>query len=460
MTKRYAVVLAAGQGTRMKSKLYKVLHPVMGRPMVQHVVNQLKELRLESIVTVVGFGAEKVQEQLGNDSNYVIQEQQLGTGHAVVQTKEYLQGKEGTTIVVCGDTPLLTKETLEALLDHHDKEEAKVTVLTANAPNPSGYGRVIRNDKGDVERIVEHKDANPAELLISEINTGTYCFDNQQLFHALSQVSNNNSQGEYYLPDVIEILKQSNQKISAFQTENFDETLGVNDRVALSQAEKYMKKRINEMHMKNGVTIIDPDYTYIGPDVTIEQDVVIHPGCVINGDTMIKPDSVIGPHTEITDCKIGTATVIRQSVAINSEIGDRVQIGPYAHIRPEATIGDEVKIGNFVEIKKSKLQSNSKVSHLSYIGDAEVGKNVNIGCGTITVNYDGKKKHLTKIEDDAFIGCNSNLIAPVTVGKGAYVAAGSTINKNVPNDALSIARARQENKEEYVSKIKSQINKD
>ncbi|QTN01255.1 bifunctional UDP-N-acetylglucosamine diphosphorylase/glucosamine-1-phosphate N-acetyltransferase GlmU [Sediminibacillus dalangtanensis] len=454
MTKRYAVVLAAGQGTRMKSKLYKVLHPVMGRPMVQHVVDQLNKLDLEKLITVVGFGAEKVQEQLGEAVEFVIQEEQLGTGHAVLQAEDLLQDKKGTTIVVSGDTPLLTNRTLEALMNHHDSEGAKATILTAEAPDPTGYGRVIRNENNTVEKVVEHKDASTKELAISEINTGTYCFDNQALFTALKQVSNENAQGEYYLPDVLEILKNSGEKVGAFQTGTFDETIGVNDRVALSQAEKLMKKRINEQHMRNGVTITDPENTYIAPEVVIEQDVVIYPGTILNGKTVIKSDAVIGPNSEIENCTVGAETVIRQSVAKDSEIGERVQVGPFAHIRPQSSLGDQVKIGNFVEVKKAAVEENSKVSHLSYIGDAEIGKGVNIGCGTITVNYDGENKYLTKIEDDAFIGCNSNLIAPVTVGKGAYVAAGSTINQNVPEEALSIARARQTNKEDYAKKIK------
>ncbi|MFC4558553.1 bifunctional UDP-N-acetylglucosamine diphosphorylase/glucosamine-1-phosphate N-acetyltransferase GlmU [Virgibacillus kekensis] len=452
---RYAIILAAGQGTRMKSKLYKVLHPVLGRPMVQHVMEQLKAVQLNEMVTVVGHGAEKVAEHIGDQSKLVIQEEQLGTGHAVIQAEELLKDKEGTTIVVCGDTPLIKGETYQALFEDHEKTGAKATILTAKAPNPTGYGRVIRNAENEVERIVEHKDANEAELLVEEINTGTYCFDNKALFSALQQVSNDNAQGEYYLPDVIGILRNKGEKISASVTGDFEETLGVNDRVALAQAEMTLKKRINEQHMRNGVTILDPTNTYIGPDVRIEQDVLIHPGTIIKGESVIKTDAEIGPHTEIVDCSVGEATVIRQSVARNSQIGSRVQIGPFAHIRPEANIGDEAKIGNFVEIKKAVIGDKSKVSHLSYIGDADVGENVNVGCGTITVNYDGKNKYLTKIEDDSFIGCNSNLIAPVTVGKGSYVAAGSTITKDVPGDSLSVARARQTNKEGYASKIKN-----
>ncbi|MGF7015762.1 bifunctional UDP-N-acetylglucosamine diphosphorylase/glucosamine-1-phosphate N-acetyltransferase GlmU [Ornithinibacillus bavariensis] len=457
MTKRYAIILAAGQGTRMKSKLYKVLHPVLGKPMVQHVLEHVKAVGLEEIVTVVGYGSDKVKEQLGETSEYVLQEEQLGTGHAVMQAEELLQDKKGTTIVVCGDTPLISEETFQKLVEFHEKEGSKATILTAKAEKPYGYGRVIRNANQEVERIVEQKDASPEELLVDEINTGTYCFDNEVLFEALRSVTNENAQGEYYLTDVIEILKKKSEKVMAFLCPDFDETLGVNDRLALAQAEKLMKRRINEMHMRNGVTIIDPDNTYIETDVVIESDVVIYPGTMISGPSIIRENAIIGPNSEIVNCEVGKDTVIKQSVATDSKIGERVKIGPFAHIRPDAVIADEVKIGNFVEIKKSELGVGSKVSHLSYIGDAHVGSNVNIGCGTITVNYDGKNKHLTTIEDDAFIGCNSNLIAPVTIGKGSYVAAGSTITKDVPADALSVARARQANKEGYATRIKNRL---
>ncbi|MCY9374756.1 bifunctional UDP-N-acetylglucosamine diphosphorylase/glucosamine-1-phosphate N-acetyltransferase GlmU [Bacillus sp. T17B1] len=453
MDKRFAVVLAAGQGTRMKSKLYKVLHPVCGKPMVEHVVDEALKLSLSKLVTIVGHGAEEVKKQLGDKSEYALQAEQLGTAHAVKQAQPFLADEKGVTIVICGDTPLLTADTMEQMLKEHTQREAKATILTAVAEDPTGYGRIIRGENGAVQKIVEHKDASEEERLVTEINTGTYCFDNEALFRAIDQVSNDNAQGEYYLPDVIEILKNEGETVAAYQTDNFQETLGVNDRVALSQAEQFMKERINKRHMQNGVTLIDPMNTYISPDAVIGSDTVIYPGTMIKGEVQIGEDTIIGPHTEIMDSSIGSRTVIKQSVVNHSKVGNDVNIGPFAHIRPDSTIGNEVKIGNFVEIKKTQFGDRSKASHLSYVGDAEVGIDVNLGCGSITVNYDGKNKYLTKIEDGAFIGCNSNLVAPVTVGEGAYVAAGSTVTEDVPGKALAIARARQVNKDDYVKNI-------
>lgn len=455
MTNIFAVILAAGQGTRMKSKLYKVLHPVCGKPMVEHVVDNIQSLNVSRIVTIVGHGAEKVKEQLGDKSEYVLQAEQLGTAHAVRQAEAILGSLEGTTLVVCGDTPLIRPETLESLFEHHQKQNAKATILTAIAENPTGYGRVIRDANGQVAQIVEQKDASPNQLLVKEINTGTYCFDNKALFEALKLVKNENAQSEYYLPDVIEILQQQGEIVSAFSCDNFDETLGVNDRVALSQAEEIMRARINEMHMRNGVTIINPLTTHISADAVIGRDTIIKPGVIIEGNTVIGEDCIIGPNSNIVSSRIGDRTTVQNSVVTNSIVGEDTSVGPFAHLRPDSELGNHVKIGNFVEVKKSTLGDNSKVSHLSYIGDAEVGSNVNIGCGSITVNYDGKNKHKTIIEDNVFVGCNSNLVAPVKLGAGSFIAAGSTITKEVPEDALAIARARQENKLDYAKKLNS-----
>ncbi len=454
MTNTYAVVLAAGQGTRMKSDLYKVLHSVCGKPMVEHVIDHIHGLGADRIVTVVGHGAEAVEETLGQKSEYVLQQEQLGTAHAVQQAEALIGNLEGTTLVVCGDTPLIRSETMEALIAHHQATGAKATILTAHADDPTGYGRIIRGDDGQVLRNVEQKDATEEEKKVTEINTGTYCFDNKALFETLKKVKNDNAQGEYYLPDVVGILQSEHARVSAFVTDDFSETLGVNDRVVLAEAESVMRRRIAEKHMRNGVTIINPDNTYISAAAEIGRDTLLQPGTMIEGHTVIGENCTIGPNSQIVNSEIGDGTSVHSSVVLASKIGADTTIGPFAHIRPESALGDKVRIGNFVEVKKSTIGDGSKASHLSYIGDAEVGSGVNFGCGTIVVNYDGKHKHVTTVEDDAFIGCNSNLIAPVKIGKGAYIAAGSTISENVPESSLAIARARQENKEDYVKKLK------
>lgn len=454
MTNIYAVILAAGQGTRMKSNLYKVLHPVCGKPMVEHVVDNIQQLDASRIVTVVGHGAEKVQEQLNDRSEYVLQKEQLGTAHAVQQTESLLQDLDGTTLVICGDTPLIRPETMKALYEHHEANKAKATILTAIAEDPTGYGRILRSNDGKVAQIVEQKDATKEQQEVTEINTGTYCFDNKALFEALKEVKNDNAQGEYYLPDVIEILQSRGEIVEAYVTKEFSETLGVNDRVALAQAERIMQSRINKKHMQNGVTIINPDNTYISAEAVIGRDTVIQPGTMIEGPSTIGENCLIGLNSQIRNSQIGNRTKVDHSVIEDSRIDDDVAVGPYAHIRPATHIMDRAKVGNFVELKKTTLGEGSKASHLTYLGDSTIGADVNIGCGTITVNYDGKNKYETIIEDNAFVGCNANLIAPVTIGKNAFVAAGSTITKNVPENALAIGRTRQENKENYVNKLK------
>jgi bifunctional UDP-N-acetylglucosamine pyrophosphorylase/glucosamine-1-phosphate N-acetyltransferase len=453
VSKRYAVVLAAGQGTRMKSKLYKVMHPVMGKPMVGHIVDAAQAANVDRVVTVTGVGAETVQEYLGDKSEYVLQEEQLGTAHAVKQAEDLLSQEEGTTLVLCGDTPLLKAETIEALFAFHEKEGAKATVLTAHATNPFGYGRVIRSEDNSVAKIVEQKDATEEEQAVQEINTGTYCFDNKALFETLREVKNENAQGEYYLPDVVEILKEKQELVTAFQLDTMDEALGVNDRVALAEANRLMKERINEAHMRNGVTFVDPSNTYIESDVTIGADTVIEPGVYLKGNTSIGEDAFIGTHSVIQDSQLGNNVVVKSSTLEEAVMGDGSDIGPNSRLRPGAVLKENVHIGNYVEVKQAVLGKGTKAGHHAYIGNAEVGEDVNISCGVIFVNYDGQNKHKAVVGDHAFIGSNASVIAPITIEDHAFVAAGSTVNKNVPKDALAIARARQENKEGYAQKL-------
>ncbi|AIQ66247.1 bifunctional UDP-N-acetylglucosamine diphosphorylase/glucosamine-1-phosphate N-acetyltransferase GlmU [Paenibacillus graminis] len=453
--KRMAVVLAAGQGKRMKSKLYKVLHPVCGKPMVGHVLDTVKATGCQRTVVVVGHGAEKVKAYVGQDAEYVLQETQLGTGHAVKQAKDLLGGEAGTTVVICGDTPLVTAETLEGLMALHEGQKAAATVLTAVMEQPAGYGRIIRGDDGGVQKIVEQKDCTPEEAAVNEINTGTYCFDNAKLFAALEKVTNSNNQQEYYLTDVIGILRAQGDIVLGYQAHDAAESIGVNDRLALSEAENLMRQRINREHMLNGVTIIDPASTYIAADVVIGADTTLYPGTVLKGKTVIGEDCLIGPSSEIEDSVIMNGAEVKHSVLNQAQVGARTSVGPFAYLRPGAVLGEEVKIGDFVEIKNASIGDGSKVSHLSYVGDATVGKNVNVGCGAITVNYDGYNKSRTEIGDDAFIGSNVNLVAPVTVGKGAFVVAGSTITRSVSENDLAIARVRQENKPGYAEKIRT-----
>ncbi|ASZ08527.1 bifunctional UDP-N-acetylglucosamine diphosphorylase/glucosamine-1-phosphate N-acetyltransferase GlmU [Enterococcus thailandicus] len=453
MEARYAIILAAGKGTRMKSKLYKVLHPVSGKPMVEHIINRVSETNPDEIITIVGHGAEQVKAQLGERSEYALQAEQLGTGHAVLQAASFLEGKKGTTLVISGDTPLLTTETLNNLFEYHQGKNASATILTAQAQNPTGYGRIIRDHVGIVEKIVEQKDASPEEARVKEINTGTYCFDNEALFTALNKVGTNNAQGEYYLTDIIEILKEDGNTVAAYQTENFEESMGVNDRIALAKANEIMRKRINEAHMTNGVTFVDPASTYIDAGVVIGSDTVIEAGVQLQGETVIGMDCMIGAHSRIVDSVIEDNVVITNSVIESSHVKKAADVGPFAHLRPNAEIGEGAHIGNFVEVKNAEIGSHTKVGHLTYVGDATLGEDINVGCGVVFVNYDGKQKHHTKVGAHSFIGSNSNIVAPVTIEDHSSIAAGSTITNDVPEYALAIARARQVNKEGYAKKL-------
>lgn len=445
--KTYAIVLAAGKGTRMKSLKPKVVHEVLYKPMINHVVDELKLMGVDETIVVVGHEAAQV-EAIVDGVTFVYQTEQLGTGHAVLQAKDILKGKEGMTLVLNGDAPLVRKETLQGLIDFHQNNHNQATVMSADCDVSTHYGRVVKVD-GQVKGIVEFKDLLDSQRDITEMNTGEYCFDNQALFDALEKVTNQNAQNEYYLTDVIGIMNEENLKVDAYKIDDFNEVGGINDRVALAEATQILKDRINKEHLLNGVTIIDPMNTYIGRDVVIGQDTIIEPGCVIKGKTVIGNNCHIGPYCEFTNVTIKDNVEIKFSVISDSVIENGVDIGPYARLRTNCHILENVHMGNFVEMKKAVFGKGSKAAHLTYIGDAEVGSDVNIGCGTITVNYDGKNKSLTKIEDNAFIGCNSNLVAPVTVKENAFIAAGSTITQDVEKDAMGIARARQVNKEGY-----------
>lgn len=449
---RHAIVLAAGKGTRMKSKKYKVLHDVAGKSMIEHVIDNVKQSGVEQLVTIVGHGAQNVKDTLGDASLYSFQEEQLGTAHAVKVASEHLKDKQGTTLVVCGDTPLITATTLKSMIEHHENKKAQATVLSATASNPFGYGRILRDSSQQLTKIVEQKDATETERQINEISSGIFAFDNQVLFEKLELVKNENAQKEYYLPDVLSLILEDKGVVEIYHTDDFEEIMGVNDRVMLSEAEKAFKKRTNEQHMRNGVTIVDPATTYIGADVIIGEDTVVEPGVKLAGHTVIGEDTIVGQYTEITNSKVGSNVTIKQSVINEAVIGDQANIGPFAQLRPGADLGEKVKVGNFVEVKKSVVKTGAKLPHLSYIGDAEIGERTNVGCGSITVNYDGINKFKTIIGNDSFIGCNTNLVAPITLGDRSFIAAGSTITDNVPEDSLALARARQTNKEGYLKK--------
>ena len=445
MSELVTIILAAGKGTRMKSAHPKVLHQVCGKAMVRHVLDAAEAAGSKRNIIVVGFGADEVRAELGNAAEVVVQAEQLGTGHAVLQAEPLLQDAHGTVMVLCGDTPLLTGTLVKRLYEEHEKAGAKATVLTAVMPDATGYGRVIRTAAGNVEKIVEHKDASEEERAVQEVNSGIYCFEKNALFSALKNVGCDNAQGEYYLPDVLSILRERGEKIWAVAADDYEETLGVNSRMHLAQAEKILRRRKNLELMESGVTLMDPESTFVDADVVVGRDTVIYPFTWLEGKTAVGEACPLGPSSRFTDTKIGNGVTAHFVYAHECEIESGTTMGPFVHIRPDSHISKDVKIGNFVEVKNSNIGEGSKLPHLQYIGDCDMGAGVNMGCGTITVNYDGKQKFRTKIGNNAFVGCNSNLVAPVAVGDGAYVAAGSTITKDVPADELAVARARQKN---------------
>ena len=409
-----AIVMAAGKGTRMKSKKSKLVQKIYGKEVVKRAVENAKKAGIEDVVAIVGYMKEEVMAVLGENVKYAYQDQMLGTGHAVMQATNYLEGKKGKVLVLNGDVPILRPETLNRLLDKSIENKESATLLTAIYDNPTGYGRIIRDEGGNVKAIVEEKDTDLEQKQINEINAGIYCFDIEELLSALKELTPNNAQGEYYLTDVIKIMNDKGLKTGAVIVEDNTEILGINDRVQLEMLTKVLQIRINTQHMKNGVTIEDINNTYIYDDVEIGMDTVIHPNTTIKS---------------------------------NVRIGEDCEIGPNAYIREGCILADKVKIGSFVEIKKAIIGKGSKVPHLSYMGDCEIGEGCNIGCGTITCNYDGFHKSKTIIGNKSFIGSNTNLVAPVTLGDNTFVAAGSTITDDVPEGSLAIARQRQINKE-------------
>lgn len=449
-----SVILAAGMGTRMKSKMPKVLHKVCGKPLSKWVIDASKAAGADKVCAVVGHKAETVKEVLGDVCEFALQAEQKGTGHAVMQAIDVIKNSKGEVVILNGDTPLITAETINKAIEYHKNNGNQATVITAILDDATGYGRIVRDNDGSVLKIVEQKDASEEEKKINEVNSGMYVFDAQSLVYALDKITPNNAQGEYYLTDTLEILLSAGKKIGGYAISDNDEIRGINDRVQLNEAEKIMQKRINEYHMRNGVTMRNSESVYIEDGVEIGNDTEICQNVTIKSGTKIGSDCVIGSGSMLDRAVIHDGVDVLSSVILESEVDEGTHVGPFAYIRPNCHVGKEVKVGDFVELKNSNIDDGTKISHLTYIGDSNVGKRVNFGCGTVTCNYDGKKKYRTTIGDDCFVGCNTNFVSPINVGDGVYIAAGSTITEDIPENSLSIARARQVNKEGWKDKRK------
>lgn len=446
----YAIILAAGKGTRMRTEMPQCAYPLIRKPMVAYVVENVLDY-FDEVIAVVGYKRNVIMDILGENVRYAIQEEQLGTGHAVLAAEDLVKDLEGDSLILSGNMPLLDAEIISRAFQDHINRRHDLTVLTTMIENPQGYGRIIRNESGFyLEEIVEEEEATTLQKRINEVNTGVYILKNELLFPALKQITNDNARKEYYLTDIVKILQKENRVIGSFSIKESIKATSINDLYTLSIVEAKLRHDINREHMLNGVAMINPETITIGHNVIIEENVVIHPNTYITGNSIIKKGAIIGPNTEIHQSIIGERVRCRHSLVYNSIIHEDTTIGPFAHLRDGAHIGPRNRIGNFVEVKKSTTGSNTKAAHLAYIGDTTCGSNVNFGCGSITVNYDGKQKFQTFIGDDVFIGCNVNLIAPIRIEDNAFIAAGSTLNKNVPKHALAIARAYQVNKENYL----------
>ncbi|NLN97825.1 MAG: bifunctional UDP-N-acetylglucosamine diphosphorylase/glucosamine-1-phosphate N-acetyltransferase GlmU [Eubacteriaceae bacterium] len=448
MEKTKTIILAAGQGTRMRSQRPKVLHPIAGKPMILHVLDNSKKAGSDETIVVIGYKGELVQAILPPSTKTVLQTEQLGTGHAVMCALPHLERNDDMVLILMGDAPLIRPEVLSKMVQHHQEQGNGVTVLTAEIENPKGYGRMVTTTEGDLLKIVEEKDATEKEKAIAEVNGGMYCFTSKYLVEALSKIVPQNAQGEYYLTDTIEIIRSLGQRVGVFKTDAYDIT-AVNSKKQLAEVEKAFRQFNNCRLMDQGAIMIDPDTTYLSADTTIGRDTVIYPGVLTEGVVSIGEDCVIGQNSRIVDSSIGDRTQVDASTILESVVAEDTTVGPYAYIRPGSKIGKNVKIGDFVEVKNAVIKDGAKASHLTYIGDAEVGENVNLGCGTVFVNYDGFDKNKVVVGKNTFIGCNTNLIAPVEVGENVYVAAGSTITENIPSRAFAIARQKQVVKENY-----------
>lgn len=452
-----AIVLAAGAGTRMKSKKPKVAHEVLGKPMVRWVVDAARSAGLTRIVTVVGHERDQVIPLVEADCEIAEQYVRRGTADAVNSCRDQLGDFAGSVVVLSGDCPLITPATIRKLVQTREESDAAVVVLTMNLDDPSGYGRIVRDEAGEVECIVEQKDATPEQAAIRECNSGFYCFDGKALFDALLKVSNDNAQGEFYLTDVLGICREAGRKVLALATDDPIECLGVNSRVQLAAATKHLQRRINTALMEEGVTMTDPDTVWVGPDAKVARDVELLPMTFLYGHTSVGEGSIIGPNTRLIDTAVGRGCVVDETVALESAIDDGATAGPRAYLRPGAHLCEGSKAGTHVEIKKSTVGKGSKVPHLSYIGDTLIGEGVNIGAGSITCNYDGAKKHSTVIGDGAFIGSDTMMVAPVSIGAGAIVGAGSVITEDVQADSLGIARAEQHEVKGWAEKKRARL---